>query len=494
MALDAPLAKIDDDVSFSDGFCPLVAAPNTLPGEKPGLFTKLRRPPQTHTNLYFSHKSRPLPSNWSERIFKFEGLDIPYYVARATQTNAVEGAVSGLKPDHAVSRKEIKANKKHGISTVWLNLPNPSRSLGYMDFYKRLEHYFFTSPDSPLYTEFPLEIPRMAKGHSTGGGTLFGLATHPETREQYAHFKLITGEAIFMDNANAARHNNWFLQNLFTAYATINKHYLPHETLFGLAYLNTGKVLKKAWSFRPDSSSQVARLSFDACIALYVAGQTVKEKLGSYIHSPRKSFLSPLSIAFAQAAYKGIENLAVRLDVPSPKELMDKSFMSERGSPTYGQILETRRPHRQVRDQIVNDPSIRPVTHMLLIAGENDPYSSLKPQQDIANALGIPIFLSPTQHNPLTEDKHARKFKMAVIKRLIPEVQKLPKTIRQAEPEESKKHWPSFDRLFVQPASHIGRRFYAAASGAYNAIPSMPRPSLDRLALHMPSLFSRKLP
>lgn len=497
MALDADLPAIQPDDVIRDGsFCPL--SRDYLNPKSPISNSVLSRitkapPPQARASLYFRQLSQSPSLKWSEGTFKFKGLDVPYYIAHAAQTNAVEGAISGLKPDHAVSPAEIKSNREHGISTIWLNLPNPGRSLGYMEFYRELTHYFYTSPNSPLYTEFPADTPKMAKGHSTGGGILIDLATDETTKHEYADFKLITGESIFMDNANAARHDSKIAQIFFTAYATMNKHRLPHETLFGLGYLNTGAVLKKAWESRPDAQSKVALLSFKACLALYVAGQTVKEKLGHHIQN-NQGLTRYLTLPFAHAAYQGIEHLTLGLNLPSPRELMDKSYMSEHGSPTYGQILETRTPHRTVTDRIMNAGDTQTVTKIILIAGENDPYSSLKPQSKISQTLHTPIYLSPTQHTPLRDDPHARNFKLAVTQSVIPEVQKLSDDILQQQNDQNNGYWPNFDRLFVKPASSVGQRFYAAASTAYNAMPSMPRPSLDQLTRHMPSLFSRRQP
>lgn len=426
----------------------------------------LQRPIQSNGPDFYEHAPRNLPKGWERSTFQFEGLDIPYHIARATQENAVVAFVSGLKPDHAVSKKIVKAFKKRGISVVWINYPNPGRKLGYMPFYKRLSHYFFTSPNSPFYTDFSSTLKKLIAGHSTGGQNVISLVTSDSTKQDYTDISLAIPENSFLDNANAAEHDSLFRQVLFTSYALLNFRKLPHETLLGLGYNNfysLKEMVGRDYIPTPYETSKfgfkIAATSYRAAFNSYLIAQTVKERLGYYatysksqtpnvFKSAVRPFIHALSPVF-MAAHNGLENLIESFDLPSPKQLYNAELPSEFEMPTLGQILETRKPGRALRKEIISNPNIEPACPMLMVMGDQDPFSSNPPQIEVAKALKTPFIMANSGHNSLDEDKSARNAVITIIEDRIPEVIKLPKAIRKTETPASEHYWPEYSRLAI---------------------------------------------
>ncbi len=492
------------DSSTAQHFQPIARQASDQKEVKTALQRLLQRPIQSNGPNFYEHAPRNLPKGWERSTFRFEGLDIPYHIARATQENAVVAFVSGLKPDHAVSKKIVKALKKRGISVVWINYPNPGRQLGYMSFYKRLSHYFFTSPNSPFYTKFSEKLKRLIAGHSTGGQNVISLVTSDSTKNDYKDFSLAITENSFLDNANAAQHDSIFRQVLFTSYALLNFRKLPHETLLGLGYNNYYALKEKVGSdYTPapyetsEFNFRVAATSYRAAFNSYLIAQTVKERLGYYatysksqtpnfLKTAIRPFLQALSPVFMEA-HNRLENLIESFDLPSPRQLYDARLPSEFETPTFGQILETRKPGRALRKDIINNPDIKPACDMLMVMGDEDPFSSNPPQIEVAKSLKIPYIVANSGHSSLSEDKSARKATISVIEEIIPEVYKLPKTIRDQESEASEAYWPEYAR-----ASVIKQTLQDSFAYALKAMPRLARLRF-RQAGSTPPEFAHKL-
>lgn len=377
---------------------------------------------EPYTAFHFFDDEEDLPSSWQRGVFKFnDDAYIPFYISRAQNERAVIGLGSGMKGDHAVTPDMVEDYNKKGLSVIWINLPNPGRSRGMMPFYRALLHKFYTDKNSPFYTEFDENLPRLIEGHSTSGGIITDLVTDPKTKHEYTHIPLGIAEAGFFDNANASRDDGWLTRNVFTAYATWHKNKLPHETLGGLFYLNYSALSDKLTDVKPlPDASKIEKISFTACKWLYTGVCTVRNYVENkyYTHTFNSSAFGSLRRYFYAPALDLINQIPALRD--GLGNIIDTSYMTEMGTPTYGQILEIRNTHRKVTDRIVNEGA-KPSTKMIFVAGDEDPFSANLPQRQIAEATKSEFIEAKAQHRPLHQDPQTRQIVLDEIDSVLPE-------------------------------------------------------------------------
>jgi len=408
--------------------------------------TNIKPAPST---FFILDEEQELSDNWQNGTFEYErGVHIPYYLSRAQNERGVIALVSGMKAHHPVTADVVKAYNDLGLSVVWINLPNPGRSLGIMEFYKDLTDTFFTAPHSPVQTEFDPEIPHLIQGHSTGGGIALDLITDPKTKYKYEHIALTVPEAPFMDNANASREDPALQRHLFTAYAKLNKNRLPHETLFGLFYLNMAKLKERLADSAPlPDASKIEKISFEASRWLYAGVKTVQAHIeNKYVEHASK----PAGIK--SILMRGLYAPALALTWSEKSQnLIDRSYLNEYGTPTYGQILEIRKPHRKVVDRIVND-NAEPSTPVAITAGRLDSFSAFKPIMAITEAIGCDLYIADAGHNPIDTDSGALGFVIDKFEPLLPDIKPANDTKKDSsDPERDviAKDFPKAARVWV---------------------------------------------
>lgn len=447
------------------------------------IFPKTTKTPPT----FYGHSDRELPQGWEKRTFEFEGVSVPYHIARALKEYGVIACLSGLKPDHAISKEMVDAYKERGISVIWINYPNPGRETGYMPFYKRLSHYFYTSPDSPFHTEFPKGLARLLGGHSTGGQHLIDLVTSDETKNDYAQFKYAIPENTFLDNANAAKHDPFYKRIIFTSYALANYNKLPHETLLGLGYNNYYALKRKTnTNFQPDTYDtsdfdfSIAKFSYKSAFFLYLTAQTIKEKLGSWATESTPNTIQKLFNNHFIAAHNKIEEILFDADLPSPQRLDETRLPTEFETPTYGQILETRAPGRRLTKRIISNPAIELPCPMIMTLGNEDHFSSDLPQIKVAESLKVPYVMANAEHNSFREDPNAREDVLLRIEAAIPEIQRLPDSLLETETDASGDYYPPYSRVAMLKDALVRR---------FSVVTDLMRPVLSQrlLTRHTPS-------
>ena len=184
------------------------------------------------------------PDHWIQDHFLVDNIPVHYYVARAKTELGVIVGCSGLKSNNPLSVAAVNLLNKIGISVIMMALPNPERSLGFMEHFRKVFERFALDESSPVHTIFPKELPKFLYGHSTGG--LLALRTLAKTALfdmfKKIGYKTASIEAPFSDTAGASLHHDpWLNRTMFDIYAYLNKNKLPKETLGGLWYLHNSE-------------------------------------------------------------------------------------------------------------------------------------------------------------------------------------------------------------------------------------------------------------
>ncbi len=435
--MSAPIALTDID----DGSLP-------LPGwrEKQRRFPYLAFKRSTPARIYPHAEIDALPDNLERAYMNVRGVQIECRIMRAEKERGVLAAVSGFKSPNPLHPETVAEYNAQGISVIWMALPNPGKSLGFMPFFKRCVDQFLLDKTSPLYTAFNPELKRFLHGHSTGGflGTrlLLGKKSGSFMRE---HFEAATMDAPFFDTANASLDDNFVSRHMFTIYALMHPYSLPQNTLMGRVFLHHDKLNRAMLHLAPlPDAKRIEKIGFRAALLLRASVRTVKEFLPG---SSRTDF-------FEKPAHHNQEFIV----------------------PTYGQMLEIRGHGRQFYRKC-RQQDVEAGMPVLMIGGKGDPASSTLQIMKTATHIGAEFYQANAGHATIDTDIDAKQKALSFI------VERLPawptpdeETIPETQPAAVARRWPDYIRakfglagagLFGRTAGQRGAGFLNTLTGAF---------------------------
>lgn len=121
------------------------------------------------------------PSCVRDAFYDCKKVPISYYKAEAANEKAVLIGCSGLKSDYPISEEDIIALNEAGISILWIALPNPKRSVGFVPYFKQAGFKLLTNPPHDIQKWIDKDVPKIFFGHSTGGQIFFHLMEEDKT-------------------------------------------------------------------------------------------------------------------------------------------------------------------------------------------------------------------------------------------------------------------------------------------------------------------------
>lgn len=325
-----------------------------------------------------------LPPSVQEKSFrdKKRDIDVFYYVSRAPVERGVLAFCSGFKEAIPLSNDRIEALNKQGISIISLRLPNVGKFGNFMEIYEEYERFWFLDPESPVHQMFGHLPDKFAAGHSTGGGGVIKIATHPDTAEDMKQFRAIFADAPYVDSPSSSEQDPWWRKHLFTAYALACGDKLPEETVFGTFYLVLGDINTGKMKVPQEAAN---RLTF--------------------------------------AIQKTIEKLKILQEGGDPwgEEIPEeaKGLKCEHRLPTYEQILEIRQAGREhlafLRKNGVPDHA-----PIYIYADPIDHFSSYRSDLVWKDLIGATLIESTGLHNTLNKDENSFKHFSETMERDLP--------------------------------------------------------------------------
>lgn len=405
--MSAPIALTDID----DGSLP-------LPGwrERQPRFPYLAFKKSTPARIYPHAELDALPDTLQRTYMDVRGVQIECRIMRAEKERGVLAAVSGFKSPNPLRPETIAEYNAQGISVIWMALPNPGKSLGFMPFFKRCVDQFLLDKSSPLYTEFNPSLKRFLHGHSTGGflGTrlLLGKKSGSFMRE---HFEAATMDAPFFDTANASLDDNFISRHLFTAYALMHPYSLPQNTLMGRIFLHHDKLNRALLHMAPlPDAVRLEKIGFRAALLLRASTRAVKELL------PKQE----------------------RIDFFENSNRYNHEFIV----PTYGQMLEIRGHGRQFYKKC-RKRDVEAGMPVLMIGGKGDAASSTLQIMKTAAHIGAEFYQANAGHATIDTDSDARKKALSfIVERLPAWAEPSVDIIPETQPAAVPRRWPDYIR------------------------------------------------
>lgn len=400
----------DLGLAIAEGpYCKFPSEENPSPSTKTPVIAKKGETP--HYDMpSIAEQMEQLSDQCEEQYFNYhDKLLIPYYMSRAENEVAVIAMTSGLKPDHPISRKYLRACNKRGISVIWMNLPNSVRDPISMPEYSDMILFFFTDPRSPLYKHFnPEKIAFFLQTHSSSGPLTTDLVLSEEHKGKFKHFKAGIMESSFWDNINGKGLKYALSLGTFNVVAWKNWPKLSYESIEGLLYLHNCAIKKELKNYNPfPNGTMLEKITRDIAINLHVASMAVK----------------------------------CRINLPKHNTYIADSFLSERGSPTYSQMYLASTHNRKIAKKIrkaahnskAPQGATQPSIPLIFIAGADDNFSAGDAIEKVAGYLKQKFIKVAGGHKPLSENKAARKALFNEMKALVPEIAKRPKTSSTSE-------------------------------------------------------------
>ena len=177
-----------------------------------------KRASQTATDIVPTPRGDMSTGKWDKGQFLHDGTYVPYYVAHAQNPHTVIGLITGFNsnPESKGYPEIINRMAKQGFSVVTIPLPMVGKRTDFISDYESLIDFFYTSENSPLFSEIRCDIPRVALTHSTGGLVFNKLIGQDGARQRLeARLNGAIHAAPFYESANsssiyAPRKDNFF--------------------------------------------------------------------------------------------------------------------------------------------------------------------------------------------------------------------------------------------------------------------------------------------
>lgn len=162
-----------------------------------------------------------------------DGVPVNYYKAEAANEKAIIIGCSGLKSEYILEPEDVKYFMDHGISVLWISLPNPKRSNDFVHHFRDVATELTINPPADIRKWLTKKkdgkhVPKIFMGHSTGAQLFLHLVADNNSFQKL-NFQgaVLVSPYIRPTSASSAIDPRSYI---FYAYCLWKKNLLPSES------------------------------------------------------------------------------------------------------------------------------------------------------------------------------------------------------------------------------------------------------------------------